>query len=44
MHLGFCMRVIESEEYQRKVDNISNLFRLTGRQRLKGDNCPVFVV
>jgi hypothetical protein len=31
-------------EYQRKVDIISNLFHLTGRQRLKGDNCPVFVV
>ena len=31
-------------EYQQKVDTISNLFSLKGRQRLKGDNCPVYVV
>jgi hypothetical protein len=31
-------------EYQQKVDSISNLFSLRGRQRLKGDNCPVYVV
>jgi hypothetical protein len=34
----------DPQKYQRKVDTISNLFHLTGRQRLKGDNCPVFVV
>ena len=32
------------QEYQQKVDTISDLFSLKGRQRLKGDNCPVYVV
>jgi hypothetical protein len=31
-------------EYQLKVDSISDLFFLKVRQRLKGDNCPVYVV
>jgi hypothetical protein len=30
-------------EYQKKVDTISNLFSLKGRQRFKGDYCPVYV-
>jgi|SRR5215211_511862 len=30
-------------EYQKKVDSISDLFSLKGRQRLKGDYCPVYV-
>ena len=34
----------DPEKYQANVDAVSNLFHLTGRQRLKGDNCPVFVV
>jgi hypothetical protein len=29
-------------EYQRKVDSISDLFSLKGKQRLKGDYCPVY--
>jgi hypothetical protein len=31
-------------EYQKKVDHISDLFSLKGRQRLKGDNCPAYVI
>jgi hypothetical protein len=31
------------QEYQMKVDSISDLSSLKGRQRLKGDNCPVYV-
>jgi hypothetical protein len=31
-------------EYQLKVDAISDLFRLKGRQRLKGDNCPAYII
>jgi hypothetical protein len=31
-------------EYQRKVDSISDPFSLKGRQGLKGDNCPVYVI
>ena len=27
-----------------KVDSISDLFSLKGRQRLKGDNCPAYVI
>jgi hypothetical protein len=31
-------------EYQKKVDSISDMFHLRGRNRLKGDNCPVYFV
>jgi hypothetical protein len=31
-------------EYQRKVDSTSDLFSLKGRQRLKGDNCPAYII
>jgi hypothetical protein len=31
-------------EYQRKVDSISDLFSLKGRQRLKVDNCPAYII
>jgi hypothetical protein len=31
-------------EYQRKVNSISDLFSLKGRQRLKGDNCPAYII
>jgi hypothetical protein len=31
-------------EYQKKVDSISDLFSLIGKQRLKGEYCPVYVV
>jgi hypothetical protein len=31
-------------EYQKKVDSISDLFSLKGRQRLKGDNCPAYII
>jgi hypothetical protein len=34
----------DPQKYQAKVDAVSNPFHLTGRQRLKGDNCPVYVV
>jgi hypothetical protein len=30
-------------EYQKKVDSVSDLFSLKGKQRLKGDYCPVYV-
>ena len=32
------------QEYQRKVDYISDLFSLKGRQGFKGDNCPSYVI
>jgi len=31
-------------EYQKKVDSISDLFSLKGRQRLKGDYCPAYII
>jgi hypothetical protein len=31
-------------EYQIKVDSISDMFHLRGKNRLKGDNCPVYFV
>lgn len=31
-------------EYQKKVDSVSDMFSLRGRQRLKADNCPVYVI
>jgi len=37
-----CMR--KPVDYQKKVDSISDMFQLTGKNRLKGDNCPVYVV
>lgn len=37
-----CMH--EAVEYQKKVDSISDMFQLTGKNKLKGDNCPVYVV
>jgi hypothetical protein len=30
-------------EYQKKVDSISDLFSLKGKNRLKGSYCPVYV-
>jgi hypothetical protein len=30
--------------YQHKIDSISDLFRLQGKDRLMGNNCPVYVV
>jgi len=33
-----------SYEYQKKVNSISDLFSLKGRQRLKGDNCPAYII
>jgi hypothetical protein len=40
----YYLCINDHQKYQAKVDAISNLFHLSGRQRLKGDNCPVFVV
>jgi hypothetical protein len=34
----------EPLKFQKKVDSISDMFHLTGQNRLKGDNCPVFLV
>ena len=31
-------------EYQKKVDSISDMFHLRGKNRLNGDNCPVYFV
>ena len=31
-------------EYQKKVESISDMFHLRGKNRLKGDNCPVYFV
>ena len=31
-------------EYQKKVDSISDMFHLRGKNRLKGDKCPVYFV
>ena len=31
------------QDYQRKVDSVSDLFSLRERQKLKGDYCPVYV-
>jgi hypothetical protein len=32
------------QSYQQKVDSISNLFRLKGKDRLMGDNCPAYAI
>jgi hypothetical protein len=40
----YSLRINNPQEYQKKVDIISNPFHFTGKRRLKGDNCPVFVV
>jgi hypothetical protein len=37
-----CMH--EPLKYQKKVDSISHMFHLKGKNRLKGDNCPVYLV
>jgi len=31
-------------EYENKVEAISKIFQLNGKNRLKGDNCPVYIV
>jgi hypothetical protein len=36
--------LLTPSEYQIKVDSISNMFGLRGKNRLKSDNCPVYVV
>ena len=38
----YWLCINKPQEYQQKVDSISDLFSLKRRQRLKGDNCPVF--
>jgi hypothetical protein len=40
----YSLCINNPQEYQKKVDTISKLFRFTGKRRLKGDNCPIFVV
>ena len=40
----YWLCINKSQEYQQKVDSISDLFSLKRRQWLKGDNCPVYVV
>jgi hypothetical protein len=36
--------IAKPEEYKEKVDSISNLLCLTGKNRLMVDNCPVYIV
>ena len=38
----YWLCINKPQEYQQKVDSISDLFSLKRRQRLKGDNFPVF--
>ena len=44
MKADYNLCINNSYEYQQKVDSISNLFSLSGRQTLNGYNCPVYVV
>jgi hypothetical protein len=44
MKADYDLCINNSYEYQQKINSISNLFSLRGRQRLKGDNCLVYIV
>ena len=39
---GLCIK--RPVEYQKKVDSISDMFLLRGKNRLRGDNYPVYFV
>jgi hypothetical protein len=40
----YWLCINKPQEYQQKADTVSDLFSLKARQKLKGDNCPVYLV
>jgi len=44
IRLDYDLCINEPDEYQKKVNSVSDLFLLKGKKTLMNDNCPAYVI